>query len=110
VHALDRRLLRAGLSAFADQRVEALREARAVIGEYGHLGLPWRQALGALTLLSTIGAGEAEVRAAAESAREILARLGAKPFIERLDAALARSSDRAGRSAALPATAPVKPS
>ena len=86
--------------------MEALREARSVIGEYGRLGLPWRQALGALMLLSTIGGGEAEVRAAAESAREILARLGAKPFVERLDAALAHSPNPAGRSAALPAMAP----
>ena len=106
LHALDRRLLRAGLSALDDRRMEALREARSVIGEYGRLGLPWRQALGALMLLSTIGGGEAEVRAAAESAREILARLGAKPFVERLDAALAHSPNPAGRSAALPAMAP----
>ncbi len=100
--ALDRRLLRAGLSALDDRRVEALREARAVIGEYGRLGLPWRQALGALMLLSTIGAGEAEVRAAGESAREILTRLGAKPFLERLDAALARPSDRADQPGRAP--------
>ena len=35
-----------------------------------------------------------EVRAAAEAAREILVRLGAAPFIERLDAALASTSDQ----------------
>ena len=33
-----------------------------------------------------------EVRTAAESAREILVRLGARPFIERLDAALSRAT------------------
>ena len=87
--ALDRRLLRAGLSALDDRRVEALREARAVIGEYGRLGLPWRQALGALMLLSTIGGADPDVRAAAERARETLARLEAAPFIARLDAATA---------------------
>ncbi len=37
---------------------------------------------------------EPEVRAAAESAREILVRLEAAPFIARLDAAMARSVDR----------------
>jgi hypothetical protein len=35
---------------------------------------------------------ELEVRLAAESAREILVRLGAKPFLERLDAAMGRST------------------
>jgi len=106
--AFDRRLLRAGLSALDDRRVEALREARVVIGEYGRLGLPWRQALGALMLLSTIGGADPDVRAAAERARETLARLEAAPFIAWLDAALARSSDRAGHSAA-PKTASVTP-
>jgi hypothetical protein len=47
-----------------------------------------------------------EVRAAAEAAREILVRLRAAPFIARLDAALARSSDPAGHPAA-PTTASV---
>jgi class 3 adenylate cyclase/tetratricopeptide (TPR) repeat protein len=106
LHALDGRLLRAGLAALDGRHTDALREARAVSGEYGRLGLPWRQALAAVMLLSTIGAGEAEVRGAAESARETLARLGAKPFLERLDAALARPPDRAGRPAASSTAAP----
>jgi len=104
--ALDRRLLRAGLAALEGRSAESLRETRAVIGEYGRLGLPWRQALAALVLLSTIGAGEAEVRGVAESARETLARLGAKPFLERLDAALARPSDLARRPATSSTAAP----
>jgi hypothetical protein len=35
---------------------------------------------------------EPEVRAAADAAREILTRLGARPFLERLDAASKRRS------------------
>jgi len=88
--ALDRRLLRSGLAALDDRPVEAIGEARFVIGEYARLGLPWRQALGTLMLVSTVGAGEPEVRALADPAREILVRLGAKPFIERLDATMSR--------------------
>jgi len=107
LYALDRRLLRAGLSALDGRQAEALREARAVIGEYVRLDLPWRQALAALMLLSTIGANDPEVRAAAESAREIFARLGAKPFLERLDAAMALSPGRAGRPATSSRAAPV---
>ena len=85
---LDRRLLRAGLAALDGRRLEAIRETRAVTAEYERLGLPWRQALGTLMLVSTIGVGEPEVRALAEPAREILVRLGAKPFLERLDTAM----------------------
>ena len=86
--ALDRRLLRAGLAALDGRPADALREAQAVIAEYERLGLPWRQALGTLMLVATVGTGDPEVRALAETAREILARLGARPFLERLDAAM----------------------
>jgi hypothetical protein len=55
-----------------------------------------------------LDSADPEVRAAAEAAREILVRLGATPFIARLDAALARSSHRTGHSAA-PTTASVTP-
>jgi class 3 adenylate cyclase/tetratricopeptide (TPR) repeat protein len=85
---LDRRLLRAGLAALDGRRVEAIREARAVLLEYERMGLPWRQAVGTLMLVATVGTDEPEVRALAEAAREILVRLGARPFLERLDAAL----------------------
>ena len=43
-------------------------------------------------LASTVGSGEAGVRAAAQSARETFIRLGARPFLELLDMLLARSS------------------
>jgi hypothetical protein len=39
-----------------------------------------------------------EVRAAAEAAREILVRLGAKPFLERLEAAMAKPTRAPGSS------------
>jgi class 3 adenylate cyclase/tetratricopeptide (TPR) repeat protein len=87
---LDRRLLRAGLAALDGRRLEATREARAVITEYERLGLPWRQALGTLMLALTVGPGEPDVRAMAAPAREILVRLGARPFLERLDIAMTR--------------------
>ncbi len=96
LRSYDRRLLRAGLAALDGRAPEALREARAVFGEYGRLGLPWREALGALMLVSTIGSSDAEVRALAESARETFLRLGARPFVALLDAQLAHPADRAG--------------
>ncbi len=94
LRALDLRLLRAGLAALDGRVPEAIRETLAVSLEYARLGLPWRQALAILMLADTVGPDPAEVRAAAASAREIFARLGAKPFLERLEAALSRSADR----------------
>jgi tetratricopeptide (TPR) repeat protein len=98
LRALDLRLLRAGLAALEGRVPEAIREARAVSTEYGRLGLPWRQALAILMLAGTVGPDHAEVRAAAGSAREIFARLGARPFLERLEAALRPSVDRPVRA------------
>ena len=46
----------------------------------------------ALDMATLLDPSEPEVRAAAESAREILVRLEAKPFIARLDAAMSRST------------------
>ena len=97
VRALDRRLLGAGLTALDDRPADAIREVRAVIGEYGRLGLSLRQALAVLMLASVVGGSEAEVRDMAVGAREIFTRLGARPFLEQLEAALAGSpSDRTG--------------
>jgi class 3 adenylate cyclase/tetratricopeptide (TPR) repeat protein len=94
VRALDRRLLAAGLAAIDGGRSEPIREGRAVLVEYADLGLPWRQALGGLILASLVGTGEAEVRQMAVSARATFARLGAKPFVALLDAAVAGSPDQ----------------
>ena len=94
--SLDRRLIRAGLLGLDDRPAEAIREVRAILEEYDRLGLPWRQALGALMLVSVVGAGTTEIREMADAAREIFTRLGAKPFLARLDAALAHPPDRTG--------------
>jgi hypothetical protein len=46
-------------------------------------------------MATRLDADEPEVRAAADSARTILERLGAKPLLARLEAALARPSSAA---------------
>jgi hypothetical protein len=92
---LDRRLLGAGLAVIDGRRSESVREIRAVLAEYATMGLPWREALGGLVLTSLVGAGETEVREMADTARATFSRLGAKPFIAYLDAALASSANQA---------------
>ena len=63
---------------------------RTALRNWRDLGLPFDEALTAIDMATLLDPAEPEVRAAAESARETLARLGAKPLLTRLEAALAR--------------------
>ena len=100
VVTMHRRTILAGLAAIEGRTGDALSAFREALAGWRDLGSPWREALTAITMATLLEPADPEVRAAAGAAREILGRLGAAPFIARLDAALARSSDRAGRSAA----------
>jgi tetratricopeptide (TPR) repeat protein len=105
---IDRRTIQAGLAALEGRAGEALSAFREALGGWRDLGSPWREALTAITMATLLEPSDPEVRAAAEAAREILVRLAAAPFIVRLDAAMARPSDRAGHLAA-PMAVPVTP-
>ncbi len=104
----DRRTLRAGIAALEGRPADALALYREALRAWRDLGLAWDEALCGLDMATLLDPANSEVRAAAEAAREILVRLEAAPFIARLDAALARSSDPAGQSAA-PTTASATP-
>jgi class 3 adenylate cyclase/tetratricopeptide (TPR) repeat protein len=97
LHELNRRLIAAGLAVLDGRPEEGVREARALLGEYDAMGLPWRSALGALMLLATAGAEDAQVRAMASAARETFVRLGARPFVEQVDARLGRQPEEGKR-------------
>jgi phage portal protein BeeE len=66
------------------------------------LGLAWDEALCAVTMATLLDPSEPEVRAAVETGREVLVRLRARPFLDRLDAAAGRwdrsNPSRAGSS------------
>ena len=84
----DRTTIRAGLAALEGRPADALAAYRDVIRAWRDLGLAWDEALTGIDMATLLDPAEPEVRAAAESAREILVRLGAAPFVARLDAAL----------------------
>ena len=96
--------IRAGLAALEGRAADALGQYREALRGWHDLGLAWDEALTGIDMATLLEPSEAEVRAAAESSRQILVRLGAKPFLERLDAAMGRS-----RSAASATTAVAEP-
>src|SRR5579859_458205 len=86
---LRRMTIRAGLAALEGRAADALGQYREALGGWRDLGLAWDEALTGLDMAILLDPSEPEVRTAAESTRQILVRLGAKPFLARLDAALA---------------------
>jgi hypothetical protein len=86
----DRATIRAGLAALDGRVPEALAMYRDAARTWRDLGLAWDEAMVGIDMASLLDPANPDVRAAAERSREILVRLGAAPFVERLDAALSR--------------------
>ncbi len=82
--------IRAGVAASGGDRVEALVLYRDALRRWRDLRLAFDEALTCIDMATLLDPAELEVRAAIDSAREILARLGATPLIARLDAPIER--------------------
>jgi tetratricopeptide (TPR) repeat protein len=108
VAELRRRTIQAGIAALEGRAAEALNLYRDALRAWGDLGLMWDAALTAIDMATLLDPTEPEVRAAAEAARALLARLGAKPYLERLDVAMTAArpepARRRGTLAAVPAS------
>ncbi len=89
VAELHRLAIRAGLAALDGHQAEALRLYREAIRGFRERGLPWDESLTALDMLTLLDPAEPEVRSVGVTAREVLVRLGARPFVDRIDAILA---------------------
>jgi tetratricopeptide (TPR) repeat protein len=96
----DRTTIRAGIAALDGRTAEALPIYREALRAWRDLGLAWDEALCELDMATLLDPSDPEVGAAAEAAREIFVRLGAAPFIARLDAALSRATRPIGTGAA----------
>ncbi len=95
---LDRVTLRAGLAALEGRRSEAIAGYREALRGWHALGLAFDEATAALDMTILLAPTEremAEAPAAVEAARETLVRLGARPFLARLDARRTATPDRA---------------
>jgi len=88
--ALDLVTLRAGIAALEGRRAEAIAAYRDALRGWRALGLAFDEAMAVVDMTLLLAPTEremAEAPAAVESARQTLTRLGAWPFLARLDAA-----------------------
>jgi class 3 adenylate cyclase/tetratricopeptide (TPR) repeat protein len=87
----DRSVIRAGIAALEGRGEEALAAYREALRTWRDLGCVWDEALCAIDMAILLDPAQPEVRTAGAAAREILVGLKAKPFIEKLDEALAKA-------------------
>ena len=85
--------IRAGLAALDGRPSDALALYRDALRRFRDSGLPLDEAFTAIEMATLLDPAEREVRGAADAAREILIRLGATPFMARLDAAVSRQPE-----------------
>jgi class 3 adenylate cyclase/tetratricopeptide (TPR) repeat protein len=83
-----RRLVRAGLAVLEGRRAEGVRVYEEGFRTLRDLGAFFELALAELDLVVLLGGEDPDARVAGENAIEIFTGLGAKPFLERLEAAL----------------------
>jgi hypothetical protein len=100
----DATTINAGIAALEGRARESLGLYREALRVWRDLGLAWDEARCAIDMALLLGPSDPEVSAAADAARVILTALGATPFLERLESAMAvrpesqveRSQTRAG--------------
>ena len=91
--AARRQTLRAGIAALEGRTADALALYRDALRNWRSVHAGWDEALTGIDMAMLLDPAEPEVAAAIKSTRETLARLGAKPYLARLDAAVARERD-----------------
>ena len=85
-----RATLQAGVAALEGRSREAVALYRDAIEAWHRLRVTWEEALTGLDMVTVLDPRSPEVRAVAESTRAIFVRLGAKPYLDRLEAAISR--------------------
>jgi hypothetical protein len=84
----SRLTLEAGLAALAGQQAEARTRYRDAQRAWREIGFAWDEALTCLDLVIALGPADPDAPASAEQARQVFRDLGARPFLERLEAGL----------------------
>jgi class 3 adenylate cyclase/tetratricopeptide (TPR) repeat protein len=84
--------IRAGLAALDGRTADALSLYREAIRRFRESGVPLDEAFTEIEMATLLDPAIPEVAAAVEAGREILSRLGARPFLDRLEAAAGRGA------------------
>ena len=84
--------IQAGLAALGQRPADALGQYADALRRFRDLGVVLDEALTAIEMATLLDPTLPEVRAAADAARGILTRLRARPFLDRLEAAMARGA------------------
>jgi class 3 adenylate cyclase/tetratricopeptide (TPR) repeat protein len=98
-----RQTMDAGVAALEGRAAEALTLYREALRLWRSAHAVWDDALTGIDMATLLDPTEPEIAAAIKATRAILERLGAQPYLERLDAAVAGAAQpapRAGRAAA----------
>jgi hypothetical protein len=88
--ALDLATIRAGVASIEGRRADAIAGYREVFRGWRAVGLPFDEALAVVDMATVLAPSEREMPEASdaiEQARSTLSRLGARPFLARLDGA-----------------------
>ena len=96
--------IRGGIAALDGRAVEALAHYRAALRDWRSSHSVLDEALTGVDMAQLLDPAEPEVAAAIRSSREILERLGAKPYLDRLEAAAAAGAGTASARAPRPAS------
>jgi len=109
--ANDKATIQAGLAAIDGRPAEALAAYREVNRTWRSLRLAFDEALTGLDMVQLLDRDDPEVRAVADASRTIFERLGARPLLARLEAAVGRAAPRATSAASevdVAVTAPIE--
>jgi class 3 adenylate cyclase/tetratricopeptide (TPR) repeat protein len=101
---LRRRSLEAGLAGLRGEAGEAAVGYRHVLDGWRQLGHAYEEGFTAIDMVSVLDPELDEVRRAAERGIEVFERMGATPFLARLEASMARRTPSRSAPSAAPAT------
>jgi class 3 adenylate cyclase/tetratricopeptide (TPR) repeat protein len=99
---IRRATIRAALAALEGRSREAAIAYRQAIRDFEDQHLAFDASLTALDMSAFVGMSEPEVGPIAAAAREFFARVGARPFVERLDAAVGAASTASQETDGMP--------
>ena len=85
-------VLRAGIAALEGRGADSANLFRDSIRNWRATGAVWDEALAGITMAQLLDPADPDVADVVQSTREILTRLRAKPYLERLERAVARNT------------------